>query len=147
MNLIEALTLLNKGKKIRKKAWEQCVYVWLNKDNQLISNLGQNAYFLFGSDEIKTDNWEEYKEPILTDKEKAYLKNVIEPLGVEVRYIKKWKSIAIEENKCCYNIAIAVKHPIMETRERDLMNFAVTKEMPFNRLELDKRYSLKDLGL
>lgn len=90
---------------------------------------------------------EEYKEPILTDKEKAYLKNVIEPLGVEVRYIKKWKSIAIEENKCCYNIAIAVKHPIMETWERDLMNFAVTKEMPFNRLELDKRYSLKDLGL
>lgn len=89
----------------------------------------------------------EYKEPILTDKEKGYLKNVIEPLGVEVRYIKKWKSIAIEENKCCYNIAIAVKHPIMETWERDLMNFAVTKEMPFNRLELDKRYSLKDLGL
>lgn len=89
----------------------------------------------------------EYKEPILTDKEKRYLKNVIEPLGVEVRYIKKWKSIAIEENKCCYNIAIAVKHPIMETWERDLMNFAVTKEMPFNRLELDKRYSLKDLGL
>lgn len=90
---------------------------------------------------------QEYKEPILTEKEKAYLKNVIEPLGVEVRYIKKWKSIAIEENKCCYNIAIAVKHPIMETWERDLMNFAVTKEMPFNRLELDKRYSLKDLGL
>lgn len=90
---------------------------------------------------------EEYKEPILTEKEKAYLKNVIEPLGVEVRYIKKWKSIAIEENKCCYNIAIAVKHPIMETWERDLINFAVTKEMPFNRLELDKRYSLKDLGL
>lgn len=90
---------------------------------------------------------EEYKEPLLTEKEKAYLKNVIEPLGVEVRYIKKWKSIYIEENKCCYNIAIAVKHPIIETWERDLMNFAVTKEMPFNRLELDKRYSLKDLGL
>lgn len=89
----------------------------------------------------------EYKEPLLTEKEKGYLKNVIEPLGVEVRYIKKWKSIAIEENKCCYNIAIAVKHPITETWERDLMNFAVTKEMPFNRLELDKRYSLKDLGL
>lgn len=90
---------------------------------------------------------EEYKEPVLTDKEKGYLKNVIEPLGVEVRYIKKWKSIAIEENKCCYNIAIAVKHPIMETWERNLMNFATTKEMPFNRLELDKRYSLKELGL
>ncbi len=90
---------------------------------------------------------QEYKEPILTDKEKGYLKNVIEPLGVEVRYIKKWKSIYIEENKCCYNIAITVKHPIMETWERDLMNFAVTKEMPFKRLELDKRYSLKDLGL
>ena len=98
---------------------------------------------------IKRMNWllEEYKEPLLTEKEKGYLKNVIEPLGVEVRYIKKWKSIVIEENKCCYNIAIAVKHPIMETWERDLMNFAVTKEMPFNRLELDKRYSLKDLGL
>ena len=90
---------------------------------------------------------EEYKEPLLTEKEKGYLKNVIEPLGVEVRYIKKWKSIAIEENKCCYNIAIAVKHPIMETWERDLMNFAVTKEMPFNRLKLDKRYSLEELGL
>lgn len=89
----------------------------------------------------------EYKEPLLTEKEKGYLKNVIEPLGVEVRYIKKWKSIAIEENKCCYNIAIAVKHPIMETWERNLMNFATTKEMPFNRLELDKRYSLKELGL
>ena len=89
----------------------------------------------------------ECEEPILTDKEKGYLKNVIEPLGVEVRYIKKWEFLSLEKNKCCYNIAIAVKHPIVETWERDLMNFAVTKEMPFNRLELDKRYSLKDLGL
>lgn len=116
----------------------------------------ENCKFYYANSCYEYDNceeaklsWllEEYKEPVLTDKEKGYLKNVIEPLGVEVRYIKKWKSIYIEENKCCYNIAITVKHPIMETWERDLMNFAVTKEMPFKRLELDKRYSLKDLGL
>lgn len=106
-------------------------------------------YALSGNCDIARFKWlmKEYKEPFLTEKEKGYLKNVIEPLGVEVKYIKKWKSIAIEENKCCYNIAIAVKHPIMETWERDLMNFAVTKEMPFNRLELNKKYNLEELGL
>ena len=131
----------------------------LNYDFALINNKLRNCkevgcsdcQFDYGSLGCKRSviKWllEEYKEPLLTEKEKGYLKNVIEPLGVEVRYIKKWKSIAIEENKCCYNIAIAVKHPIMETWERDLMNFAVTKEMPFNGLKLDKRYSLEELGL
>ena len=53
----------------------------------------------------------------------------------------------LKENKYCYNIAIIVKHPIIETWERDLMNFAVTKEMSFNRLELNKKYNLEELGL
>lgn len=89
MNLIEALNMLNKGKKIRRKAWAQCMYIWLDKDNQLMDNLGQNAYFLFGSDEIKTDNWEEYKEPVLDDEEKKYLSAVIKPFRDRVAYIKK----------------------------------------------------------
>lgn len=135
-----------------KKEIESFNYMFAVVENKVVScaNLDtcENCEFKArcGGGKIK---WllEECEESILTDEEKAYLKNVIEPLGVEVRHIKKWKSIYIEENKCCYNIAIAVKHPIMETWERDLMNFAVTKEMPFNRLELDKRYSLKDLGL
>ena len=32
----------------------------------------------------------EYKEPILTDKEKRYLKNVIEPKKDDITWIRKW---------------------------------------------------------
>ena len=145
MNLIEALTLLNKGKKIRKKAWEQCVYVWLNKDNQLISNLGQNAYFLFGSDEIKTDNWEEYKEPILDEEEKKYLSAVIKPFRNKVKYIKKLRAYYYGCNDDGENIFIRL------CNKDGFENFFSLPWFPkgtmYKGMTINKEYTLEELGL
>lgn len=144
MNLIEALNLLNKGKKIRRKAWAQCIYVCLDKDNQLMDNLGQNAYYLFGSDEIKTDNWEEYKEPSLDEEEKKYLSVVIKPFRDRVKCIKKLdihrgynKNYEYIFGECC--------------NEDDVVDTFTLPYFPegtmYKGMKLGKRYTLEELGL
>lgn len=143
MNLIEALNLLNKGKKIRRKAWAKCMYIWLDKDNQLIDNLGQNAYYLFGSDEIKTDNWEEYKEPILDEKEKEYLSAVIKPFRSRVVYIRK-----VEAGECNQYISIKVKRYDYEEKSHEYIDMPYfKKDTMYKNMELGKEYNLEELGL
>lgn len=144
MNLIEALNLLNKGKKIRRKAWASCMYVWLDKNNQLMDNLGLNAYYLFGSDEIKTNNWEEYKEPILDEEEKKYLSAVIKPFRDQVICIKKI-DMYLGCNKNCEYIfgELCNEDDVVDT-------FALPyfpKGKMYKGMELGKRYVLKELGL
>ena len=80
---------------------------------------------------------EEHKEPLLTEKEKAYLKNVIEPLNVVVDYIRKCENYT-SENNIFYTVVVRVKHSKI---------FVVTKDMPFEGMELKKRYTREELGL
>lgn len=95
----------------------------------------------------------EYKEPILTDKEKAYLKNVIEPRRDEVTVIAKNKYCANQEGEFS-TIEVYVKNPWVDINKNDrtcpnyrLLDFITTEDMPFNGMSLLSYYSLEDLGL
>lgn len=89
---------------------------------------------------------EEYKEPLLTEKEKAYLKNVIEPLNVVVDYIRKCENYT-SENNIFYTVVVRVKHSEIFDCSYVLIDFVVTKDMPFEGMELKKRYTREELGL
>lgn len=101
---------------------------------------------------LKSLDWllEEYKEPtlILTDKEKAYLKNVIEPKKDDVLCIRKWRFY--EGTKQEYTtVTIYEKHPTSTSDNSywTLLDFVVTEEMPFKGMELQEQYTLEELGL
>ena len=77
----------------------------------------------------------EAEEPILDEEEKEYLSNVIKPFRDRVKYIKK---------KGCDNIeyiAIIIKN------DDNLMFPNFEKGTMYKNLELNKEYSLEDLGL
>lgn len=89
---------------------------------------------------------EEYKEPVLTEKEKAYLKNVIEPKRNDVAYIKKncyYRNTIREYN----SVTVYLKNQHDDVDLWCLLDFVVTKDMPFESMELDKKYTIEELGL
>lgn len=97
---------------------------------------------------------QEYKEPILTDKEKAYLKNVIEPKRDEIIYTKKtgvYKSLKAD---CCC-VSVYLKNPfcnkdtifVSASTPWTLLDFLTTKDMSFEGMVMNKRYTLEELGL
>ena len=89
---------------------------------------------------------EEYKEPILTEKEKAYLKNVIEPLNVVVDYIRKCENYTSEDN-IFYTVVVRVKHSEKFNCSYLLIDFVVTEDMPFEGMKPQKKYTSEELGL
>lgn len=97
---------------------------------------------------------QEYKEPILTEKEKSYLKNVIEPKRDEITHIRKtgvYKSLKAD---CCC-VSVYLKNPfcnkdtifVSARTPWALLEFLTTKDMPFEGMIIDKRYTLEELGL
>lgn len=100
-------------------------------------NSNSNAILLRG-----LVNWleDEYKEPILDEKEKEYLKAVIRPWRDKVKNICKKKYLG---NYLQYQyIAIRLK---TDEEEVYLPNFQ--QGTMYKGMELGKEYSLEDLGL
>lgn len=79
----------------------------------------------------------EYKESILTDKEKARLKKIIKSKRDSVIYIRKIVFLKGTENEFT-NIVIATKGSL---------EAVAIPDMPFKGMELEKAYSLEELGL
>ena len=92
---------------------------------------------------------EEYKEPVLSSKEKAYLKSVIEPLNIKVRYAKKYKCSKCDGSNETYFIFVRAEDPVLKDKDfpYEFMNFAVTEDMPFNGMKLYKEYAGEELEL
>ena len=85
-------------------------------------------------------NWleQEYKPPILDDVEKAYLSAVIKPFRKDVECIEKIKSYYGREEY----LYITMK------KDYDFCELPVfEKETMYKGMELDKNYTLEDLGL
>lgn len=88
----------------------------------------------------------ESEEPVLTDKEKAYLKNVIEPRRDEVVCIAK--RCRFEGRKDEHNsVHVFIKLPISEINVVELLDFPIIEDMPFEGMKLEREYSLEELGL
>lgn len=86
---------------------------------------------------------EEYKEPILTDKEKEILKNIsrrFDNIGHHIITIKK-KKCFVDNGSLIFKVKVdAVHHTYSES---DL--FYLDKK--FKGMELEKEYTLEELGL
>lgn len=83
---------------------------------------------------------EEYKEPLLSDKEKAYLKNVIEPFGDYVAYVSKFATSKLD----FLSIYISVNEEKVRSFEIPLM---YDLESMFKNIKYDKEYTLEELDL
>lgn len=85
-------------------------------------------------------NWleEEYVPDILTDKEKAYLSAVIKPFRKDIEYIEKFKSNYVGKEY----IYIVMK------KDDDYCKLPrFFKGTMYRGMELNKRYTLEELGL
>lgn len=91
---------------------------------------------------------EECEKPnsILTDKEKAYLKNVIEPKRNDIAFIMRKINFEGRDGEHI-TTNVYVRTPYNSVFASRLLEFIVTKDMPFNGMELLKNYTLEELGL
>lgn len=85
---------------------------------------------------------EEYKEPILDKAEKEYLSAIIEPFIDMVEYI--YKGI---RHKNDYVIRIDLKSDKSEIYTRSISFPLLEGELMFKGMELNKYYTLEELGL
>ena len=86
------------------------------------------------------------KRPILTHKEKTYLKNVIEPKKEDVIEVMKWRYCPETKNEY-FVIRVCTKNSYNNEWINYFLNFITTKDMPFENMEVYKPYSLEELGL
>ena len=96
---------------------------------------------------LKSFNWllKEYKEPIkpiLTEKEKAYLKNVIEPYGNNTAYVCRFITETLRKE--FLSICINVDENSINSFEIPLIHGLKTW---YKNMVLDKEYTLEELGL
>lgn len=85
---------------------------------------------------------EEYKEPILDKAEKEYLSAIIEPFIDMVEYI--YKGIRYKND---YVIRIDLKSDKSEIYTKSISFPLLEGELMFKGMELNKHYSLEELGL
>ena len=96
---------------------------------------------------LKKMEWlsQEYKEPILTDKEKAYLKAVIEPRKDDD--IEIYKTVYRKNTEYEFNTVIVLAMGANMIDKIGLLEFVTTEDMPFEGMKLEREYSLEELGL
>ena len=138
MTIVEAFKALAEGKKIRRNTWEKGDYVTL-KDNKVVT-IGDQPSGLY-IDDFSADCWEEYKEPVLNEKEKEYLSAVIKPFRDRVVYILK-----VEAGECNWLISIKIKRYDEDSNEYiDLPYFR--ENTMYKNMLINREYTLEELGL
>ena len=140
MTIVEAVKALTEGKKIRRNSWEKGHYITLI-DNQVVSQNGWSSGLCI---EDFSADWEEYKEPVLDEKEKEYLSAVIKPFRDQVIYIKKiYTYLGCNKN---------AEYILGELGNKDDVVDAVTltyfpEGRMYKGMETGKKYTLEELGL
>ena len=145
MNLIETLQALKAGKKVRRKMWSKEQYIYLAKDKVLV-NQNNIEFELYCSEPLK-NAWELYEEekPILDIEEKTYLEAVLRPFKDRVESVyKKAINSSVEGN---------IEFLTFDAKSawqghKDYFSFPTFKAgTMYKGMELDKEYTLKELGL
>lgn len=88
----------------------------------------------------------EFKKPILTKREKTYLKSVIEPKRNDIAFIMRKLNFEGRDNEHI-TVNVYVRTPYNSVFVSSLLEFITTKDMPFDGMELLKNYTLEELGL
>ena len=138
MTIVEAVKALAEGKKIRRNDWSKGDYVTL-KDNKVVSQSGLSSGVCI--EDLSADWWEEYKEPVLNEKEKEYLSAVIKPFRDRVVYILK-----VEAGECNWLISIKIKRYDEDSNEYIDLPYFKANTMYKNML-INREYTLEELGL
>ena len=136
MTFEKALELLKQGKKVRKCSWGKYYYIVFDEDSLLRQKQHgcdyYNKYYILNKNDVDAV-WEEYKELLLTDEEKEYLKLIIK------FHPEKITSISVYFRKD-YNL-VYFKY------KDDSNDCVVTAKDYFKNLEDEKDYILEELGL
>lgn len=133
MTTKELFEALLAGKKFKRKTWGSNSYIYLDENGILRYNIENVATFKI----ILDDDWQEYKEEILDKKEKEYLSAVIKPFRDEIKYIVKDDRYTGDREY----IFIVIKNDCSITFPY------FKKNAMYKGMELDKEYTLEELGL
>lgn len=151
MKFEEALVLLKDGKKIRRKEeWGKTTKIFI-RDKQLLMNNGDtefdyaNQYSHWIIDDIFADDWEEYKEPLLSEEEKEYLKMLIKFHPNKIGSVVVCSRIDYKLVSLYYKI----ENEYVGCKGDHSLDYDcyTARKDDFNNLENDKKYTLKELGL
>jgi len=145
MNLIEALTALKEGKKIKGKTWQFTKYVYLDKDGLVkdSDNEEYNAWYPFGK--FFDDEWEIVETPILDEQEKKYLENFLRPFTKRYDRIEVVKN-GIDSNRFFIGIDFYAFNDGELSDYTNLPYFEKTEHM-YEGMKENKNYTLEELGL
>ena len=140
MTFEEALKAIKEGKKVGNKGWSSSVYLKKYFD-RVVNQEGKTMNLTITS--MLSDDWEEYKEPVLDEEEKKYLSAVIKPFRDRVVYIRKVKT-----GECNQFISIKVKRYDYDEDSNEYIDLPYFRENTmYVNMEVGKEYSLKELGL
>ena len=138
MKLFEALDRYNK---VRHNNWKNGRYLTRNKWGNVVNERGEDWLVNFYI--VDDNDWEEYKEPVLNEKEKEYLSAVIKPFRDRITYIAKVE----EDIHWFYWIMIRVDIGFLnDYYDFCLPPFKETSSM-YKNMEVGKEYTLDELGL
>ena len=144
MNFEEALVLLKDGKKVRRIREEsdyEDVIIWFDKYHHIVEGDGtiSDSTYILKLEDVFATNWEEYKEPLLTEREKRYLEEIINFSPAEAADISEFK---IEDHLSSNRKLIA----FYNKDNRVIMEILI-KEDCLKGLEKNTSYTLKELEL
>ena len=137
MTFEKALELLKQGKKVRKCSWGKYYYIVFDEDSLLRQKQHgcdyYNKYYVLNKNDIDAV-WEEYKESLLTEEEKEFLKRIHnadsrELVGIMIS--RNWNK------KRLLFVFMPEEYFILDNIKDEL----------FKNLEEGKYYTLKELGL
>ena len=142
MKFEEALESLKEGKKVRRKLdGDVNYYITFDKSGCLLEYVARsNKWFedtyLLSKTDILAEDWEEYKEPLLTDEEKEFLKMVVKMTPYKIGSIELKTNSSTNHD---FLVIFGTNGLLIQSK------FYVGSY--FSNLEIDKVYTLKELGL
>lgn len=145
MNLIEALTALKEGKKIKRKTWKFTAYVYLDKDGVIKDDNSEECDIIFKLSGFDKDDWEIVENPILDEQEKKYLENFLRPFTKRYDRIEVVKN-GIDSNRFFIGIDFYAFNDGELSDYTNLPYFEKTEHM-YEGMKENKNYTLEELGL
>ncbi len=146
MKFEEILPALRKGKKIRRKDYTPDYYIYL--DNDCLDGESLKSFlptfsrivdcFSLSSKDLLADDWEIVEEPLLTEEEKKFIKNILDFINDETT---EYIYLSYVEGMNAYILYFEDILPLARYK------FISHKVNLFKNLELNRYYTLKELGL
>ena len=141
MKFEEVLPALREGKKVRRKSWREGEYLKIDgeylerKDCALLE---RKLFTDFSLTELLANDWEICEEPLLTEEEKKFIKNILSYVNDET----------ITRIYFDYQPEIKKTLVYFETEGHVIKcSYWILRPSDFQKVEFFKYYTLKELGL